>query len=90
MIENNGDFKKNYGREIRFLSFGDEKKYLVGSTYRGVDIYTNFDEGNADLKETLSSSAVLTHQMSKDGTYIVFGYSSLKVYIKDSYVKCNI
>ena len=43
------------------------------------------------LEETLDQGTfVNTHQISKDGTYIILGYTSLKLYIRNNYDKCNI
>ena len=65
---------------------------LVASTYNGADIYSNFDHGDAVLEQTLSEGeTVKTHEVSKDGTYIVLGeYDNLKVYMNNDYVPCNI
>ena len=74
-----------------FLSFGYEKKLLAASTNTGVDIYKNFDDGSAELEQTLDEEEyIYTHEISKDGTYLVLGERyNVKVYMKDNYIKCN-
>ena len=67
-ITSNGDFKKAYGKEVRYLSFGDCNKYLIASTFNGLDLYSNFDSGNATLEQT-ADNKVLAHKMSKDGSW---------------------
>ena len=73
------------------LSFDSETKLLAASTNTGVDLYKNFDGGNAEFEQTLDSgNSIYTHEISNDGTYITLAdYSNVKVYMKDNYVKCN-
>ena len=76
---------------MNYLSFGYGEKLLAASTSKGLNLYSNFDEGDATLDQIFEDgSSINTHDISKDGTYIVLGSSSLKVYMNDAYEKCNI
>ena len=96
-VENNGDFNRAYKRGVYRLSFGHGKKLLAASTSNGLDLYSNFDYGNAILEQTLDEGfKVTSHDVSKDGTFIItgkktsYGGSSLQVYMNDKYPRCNI
>ena len=58
MIESNGEFKREYERRVYHLSFGYGTKLLAASTDKGLDLYSNFDEGNATSDQTASPSLI--------------------------------
>ena len=96
LIQSNGEFNKDYGKDLNYFSFGYGRKLLAASTERGLDLYSNFDAGDATLDQTLEPSLyIYTHEISNDGIYIILGaawnsYSILKVYVNDEYKNCNI
>ena len=63
----------------------------MASTWNGLDLYSSFDEGNATLERTYHEGIpALAHLMSKDGTYLVFGFTDLQVYKNDNTVQCDL
>ena len=90
-IESNGQFNKESVDRIYYFSFGFGKKLLAASKETGLELYSNFDEGEAVLDQILDDGQLVnTHEISKDGTYIILGNLNLKVFINDDYEKCNI
>ena len=65
IIENNGEFDKRYESSLRYISFGSRQKLLAVSSEQGLDLYSNFNTGDATLEQTFEES-VKTHEISKD------------------------